>query len=166
VDATLRKCREASLKERPGWSHTSQSRGERCRFEAECRMGEGVNTICRTSGAHASTTENPGLAARAYILPPLRGSDWMRFAQYLGQLCLVRRGGRAPQQNAPFRIGASRGGRSQATFRCERPPRLRCKVGFAEIFLDTAATPPYEEGNAPSATVHDIFVTTWHSRTV
>ena len=27
---------------------------------------------------------------------------------------------------------------------CERPPRLRAKVGFAESFIDAAATPPLE----------------------
>src|SRR5262245_5515158 len=65
---------------------------ERCRFEAEPRKDQRVNIICRTSGAHASTTENPGLAPGATFSRRSAAPDWMRFAQYLGQLCLERRG--------------------------------------------------------------------------
>src|SRR5215510_2207096 len=43
----------------------TRSQPGRCRFQAEPRKGERVNIICRTSGAHASTTENPGLAPGA-----------------------------------------------------------------------------------------------------
>jgi len=47
-------------------SFTRSQPGEGCRFEAEPRRDERVNIICRTSGAHASTTENPGLARATF----------------------------------------------------------------------------------------------------
>src|SRR5947208_2484853 len=48
------------------------------------------------------------------------------------------------------------------TFACERPPRLRRFGGFA-TFIDAAATPPHEEGNAPTL---NSFSDLHHSRAV
>jgi hypothetical protein len=51
-----------------------------------------------------------------------------------------------PREEGWTRSG--RGGRSQASYRCERPPRLRHLGGLRRNFPDAAATPPHEEGNA------------------
>ena len=60
--------------------------GETCRVEAEPHRGERIHRICRTSGAYASDYREPRADARGYVLPLLRGYDWMRFARSLGQL--------------------------------------------------------------------------------
>jgi hypothetical protein len=36
--------------------------------------------------------ENPRAYARGYDLSPLCGSNWMRFARHLAQLCLIQEG--------------------------------------------------------------------------
>jgi hypothetical protein len=72
---------------------------------------------------------------------------------------LLRRGGRATKKMVPFRKGAdgvvareSRFAVRFETFARERPPRLRRIRRLRDFFIDAAATPPHEEGNA--RTVH------------
>jgi hypothetical protein len=55
-------------------------------------------------------------------------------------MCLVRRGG----------CDSGRGGRSDEISVVSDHPVCGAKVGLRRNFLDAAATPPHEEGNASS----------------
>jgi hypothetical protein len=58
---------------------------------------------------------------------------------------------------------SGRGGRAQLNWLVSDHPVCGTKVGFAENFLDAAASPPREEGNASrpnSASIFSQFATT------